>query len=60
MGLHLLHDENSAGGGEVKADIVGDGVVEHLALQIAGCIICMTSQRGSTHSGFMPIYVDEH
>lgn len=60
IGLYLLHDDSSATGDEVTTVVVGEGVIVHLALESACCIVGTPAQRGSSHSNCVHIFLDEN
>lgn len=55
MGVHLLYNDQGASGDEVKAGIVHEGVIVHLALQNASCAVRNSAQRGCTHPSDIPV-----
>lgn len=58
--LHLIQNASCANEKEVTTAIVQESVVEHLAFESAGCIICAPAPCGRMHTRGPPIRFDEH
>lgn len=59
VGLHLLHDNSRANDNEIKAVIVDEGVVVHMALQSAVCIVCAPAQRAVSTLVSFPLVCEQ-
>lgn len=60
IGLHIVHDGESADGYEVTTFIVLQGLVLYVALRRAGCVVCRSKEEVHTNLGGLAVYVKEY